>query len=122
LVDLYGFTPEAAARLLGVASSAEPVPDPVVVEPIVEIEAGSVMVDPATEEIIPPSAQALNGAQAQFIIDVVGAVTAGTMPKSSAIEAVKIALPTVDPATIDRMFVDVVPGSSVAIKSGTVTE
>jgi len=122
LVEFYRLPPELADRLLGTAPSTEPVPGPVVVEPVVETEAGAVMVDPATEEIIPPSAQALNGAQAQFVIDAVGAVTAGTMPKSAAIEAVKIALPTVDPATIDRMFVDVVPGSAVAIESGPVTE
>lgn len=104
LVDLYRFPPELADRLLG---GAAPVVEEVAVSSIGS-DGGEVMVDPATSEIIPPAAQALNGAQAQFMVDAIAAVGTGAMPKSAAIQAVKIALPTVDVATIEAMFADVV--------------
>jgi hypothetical protein len=56
--------------------------------------------------------EALNGAQAQFLLDTVAAVTAGELPRSAAITAVQIALPQVDPALVERMFADVVAGSA----------
>jgi hypothetical protein len=55
---------------------------------------------------------ALNGAQAQFLVDVVGAVARGELPKSSGIAAVRIALPMVPSEQVDAMFADVVEGST----------
>jgi hypothetical protein len=43
LVEFYRIPPELADRLLGTAPSTEPVPGPVVVEPVVETEAGEVL-------------------------------------------------------------------------------
>ena len=61
---------------------------------------------------LPAGMEALNGAQAQFLLDTVAAVTAGELPRSAAITAVQIALPQVDPALVERMFADVVAGSA----------
>ena len=58
------------------------------------------------------SATALNGAQADFLVSIVSAVARGELPKSSAIEAVRIALPMVSTDQIVAMFRDVVPGSA----------
>ena len=60
------------------------------------------------------SATALNGAQADFLVSIVGAVARGELPKSSAIEAVRIALPMVSTDQIVAMFRDVVPGSAAS--------
>ena len=54
----------------------------------------------------------LNGAQAAFMLDAVTQTQSGSIPKSAAIAAVQIALPTTDPAQIVAMFADVVEGST----------
>ena len=55
---------------------------------------------------------ALNGAQAAFVLDAVTQAQSGAIPKSAAIIAVQLALPTTDPAQIVAMFGDVVEGST----------
>jgi hypothetical protein len=83
-------------------------------DPSVEADAASVdaMASAAPAETAAAVEVALNGAQAQFLVDVVGAVGRGELPKSSGIAAVRIALPMVPAEQVDAMFADVVEGGS----------
>lgn len=83
-------------------------------DPSVEADAASVdaMASAAPAETAAAVEVALNGAQAQFLVDVVGAVGRGELPKSSGIAAVRIALPMVPAEQVDAMFADVVEGSN----------
>ena len=71
----------------------------------------AVAVDTATTSTADVAATALNGAQISSLVDIVMQSAAGAVPVSSAKAIVGAAFPTLPPAIVDAIFVDVQPGT-----------